>query len=108
MKTLLVLAAAVPLASATPLERTHYDGMPPARYQAEGAALVLFVDDVRPYCNVPVAEGYTLIACAGERDGVPIIVMPHPAYAASLGDPYAVVMWHELAHTQGWSGSHPE
>lgn len=108
MKTFITLAAAIPLAAATPTDRPYYAGMPPERYQGEGVAVVLFVNDVRQYCHAEVPPGYTLLACAGEREGVPTIVMPNPSRAANAGDPYAILMQHELAHLSGWPGNHPE
>lgn len=107
MKTLITLAAAIPLAAATPTDRPYYAGMPPERYQGEGVAVVLFVNDVRQYCNADIPPGYVLYACAGERDGVPTIVMPNPCPVGDI-EFYARIACHELGHISGWSGNHPE
>ncbi len=109
MKTLVTLAAAIPLAAATPTDRPYYAGMPPERYQGEGVAVVLFVNDVRQYCHAEVPPGYTLLACAGERDGVPTIVLPDPCPFGAAGEMFATLACHEKAHSShNWPGNHPE
>lgn len=105
MKAALALCAAVACTSAAP--RPQFAGMPPERFQGDGVAVVLFVSDVRQYCNSDVPPGYTLIACAKRVDDTPVIVMPNPC---PLGEYefYARIACHELGHTNLWPGDHPE
>ena len=105
MKPAIVLLAA--LASTASAERQQFAGMPPERYQGDGVAVVLFVSDVREYCNTNTPAGYVLIACAKKIDGVPVIVMPNPCPIGDI-DFYARVACHELGHVNGWPGRHPE
>lgn len=111
-KAFTAVLAAIMCASAAPAQTPGYNtpyssAMPPERYRGDGAAVVFFVSDVEAYCG-PSDPGKQIIACARRtRDGTPVIVMPNPRYAAELGDPYAVVMSHELAHAaHNWGANH--
>lgn len=112
MKPLLALAAAALLSApaAPPLETgsgtAYFDGMPPARYQGEAAAIVLFVQDVTQYCGT-APLGLSIIACARRTDkGVPVIIMPLPGAYANAGEVYARIITHEVGHVLGWGGEH--
>src|SRR6478736_984492 len=105
MKALLALAALLTAAPSTPVATgpgtPYYDGLPPERFFHEGAAIVLFVGDVSPYCGY-APPGLTTIACTIETDkGTPVIIMPHPITLGRQGDFYARVLAHELSHQQG-------
>jgi hypothetical protein len=111
MRYLVALAALLTAAPSTPIETgpgtRYFDGMPPARYDGTGAAIVVMVNDVATYCG-EAPQGLTIIACTRRTEGgAPIIFMPNPSEAAAQGDFYARILAHELAHAQGWPGTHP-
>ena len=86
---------------------THYDGPPPAKYARDTVAVVLFTDlnGVKRECG-EAPPPLTRMGCAGVRpDGVKIAILLHPSFMPS--NPYAVYINHELAHLNGWPGTHP-
>lgn len=113
MRYLVAIAALLTAAPSTSVETgpgtPYFDGMPPARYDGNVAAIVVMVDDVAPYCGPPPPEGLQIVACARRlKDGSPIIFAPNPRPYAEAGDRYAQIMLHEGAHVAGWSGNHEE
>lgn len=112
MKLFVALAALLAAAPATPQVATgpgtpYFAGMPPARYDGTGAAIVVFTDDVTQFCG-GAPEGLVIVACVRRtKEGAPFIFMPNPRPAAELGDPYARILHHELAHVRGWEADHP-
>lgn len=112
MKAFVALAALLAAAPSSPPIVTgpntpYFAGMPPAKYDGTGVAIVVFTDDVSQYCG-PAVAGLTIIACVRHtKDRTPFIFMPNPRYAAEAGDPYAQVLHHEVAHVRGWAYDHP-
>ncbi|WPZ05474.1 hypothetical protein [Pelagerythrobacter marinus] len=105
MKALAAIAAGLSVASAAPVERPYFAGMPPERFQGEGVAIVMFADDVNDHCPLGVPAGYTLLGCAFQVEGTPVLVLPNPC---PMGDVelFARIACHELGHRNGWSGGH--
>lgn len=105
MKTLIAIATGLSLSSAAPVDRPYFAGMPPERYQGEGAAVVMFADNVEAYCPASIPDGYVLLGCAFEYEGAPVLVLPNPC---PLGDAemFARIACHELGHRNGWTGRH--
>jgi hypothetical protein len=79
---------------------------PPKRYQGDAMVAVVFHNpqDLARICagGSTVGEGSgTVVACT--IGGV--LHLPNPN---AWGDPYAQVVAHELAHANGWPGTHPD
>jgi hypothetical protein len=112
MKWIVAIAALLTAAPTTPQEpigqgTRWFDGNPPARFDGTGAVIVVMVNDVGPYCG-DAPEGLRVIACTVHtKAGTPIIIMPSPKPYNEVGDEYAHILNHELAHAQGWPGTHP-
>lgn len=106
----LAVALAAPfLLSAAPVDpRTINDGTPPVRYHADNAAVVYFLNpaDLQIACGGPAPPGYVFAGCSGQKNGVPIIVLPNPCLFDSQS--YAHIACHELGHRNGWPGTHDE
>lgn len=105
MKSALAIAATLLVAEPTGPGTEHFSGWPPDRYNAEFAAVSLFVADTEPYCGKP-PKGFIRYGCAWTReDGVPVIVVLHPGYFPD--ETFARIVAHEGAHTLGWPKDHP-
>ena len=113
MKTLLAIAALLSIGAATPPippdappgSTYTSDAWPPARYQGDGVAVVIFVADVEPYCG-HAEPPLRIIACTRQtKDGTPIVVLPNPNLAPK-DDAYARIAAHELGHVSGWPAWH--
>lgn len=100
MNYLTVLLASVTLTAATPL-KTESDAVPPARYQTNNIAQVVFVDraDIQRICR---SSNPNVVACASGNT----IIMQNPCPSAYYSY-YAQIMCHELGHVNGWPGYHP-
>jgi hypothetical protein len=108
MKALLAL---VPLAllgatqsTLAPNSTLYSDGTPPVRFQGEAAEVVVFVNDVEPYCGKAENPNYRIIACTGIKDGTPVTVLPNPC--AFNDQYYAHIACHEKGHVLGWPATH--
>lgn len=99
MKTLALIAL-----GATGIGTAVYSGMPPERFQGDGAAVVFFTSDVESLCGVK--PPYRILACHRRINGTSYIVLPNPCPYGAAGDDYAVLACHELAHRNFWSGMH--
>jgi hypothetical protein len=109
LKALAMAGASISLASAAPMNGTMNSGMPPLRYQGNGAAVVIFTDraGIDEACGV-APEGFRIIACTKHTsDGVGVIFMPNPAPYGET-EFFARIMSHELGHVNGWSGNHEQ
>lgn len=103
----LLLAGVMMLAvnPALPPNSTPYSSSaPPMRYRGDNAPGTLFVSDVAPYCG-PSDPGHRIIACSGDKNGTPIIVLPNPCPLADV-EVYARIACHELGHRNGWPPLH--
>lgn len=76
---------------------------PPARYDGEAAAVVVFKNDVATVCGV-APPGFEILACASQERG--IIVMPNPCDAIFRDEMFAKIMCHEKGHILGWNATH--
>lgn len=82
-----------------------YSGMPPERFQGDGAAVVVFLSDVEQLCG-PAEPGFKKLACAFKgKDGVPVLVLPSPCPLGEV-ESFARLTCHELGHRNGWGGNH--
>jgi hypothetical protein len=99
-------AAPSPAPVATGTGTPYYDGMPPARFQGEVVEVVVYTNDVTPYCGT-APEGLEIIACTRDVKGTPVTVLPNPC---AIGDEdwYARIACHEKGHALGWPGDHPQ
>jgi hypothetical protein len=76
--------------------------IPPQRYQGDTGAVVIFANAA----SIAAMCGATnLIACAGKKDGTPIIAVPNPCLFAN-SDLYAAILCHEMGHVNGWPAAH--
>jgi hypothetical protein len=80
---------------------------PPARFQGDASAVIVFghEDVIASLCGARNANGVGPIACAGAKDGTPVIAAPNPCLAAAF-DVYAAILCHELGHVNGWPKGH--
>lgn len=105
LKLLLARAVALAVNPPMPPNSTPYSSAtPPARYQGDNAAVTLFVSDVAPFCGQS-DPGYRIIACSGDKNGTPIIILPNPRPLADV-EVYARIACHELGHRNGWPRLH--
>lgn len=105
MKALMLFAAApLMLAQSQTSHGPLFAGMPPHRFQGDGASVVIFASDVTRYCG-PAPAGYVKLGCQGTKDGVPIIVLPNPCIVGDR-EAFARIACHEGAHRNGWGGNH--
>ncbi len=92
-----------PTAPATPVDpypvTKTFAGMPPPKFHQDTAAILIFTSDVSSYCG-KAPKGYVTLACAQG----PQIAMPNPCQFPD--DPYAALLCHEMAHVNGWPGTH--
>lgn len=80
---------------------------PPVRFiESRSAAVTLFLtpEGIARACGVSSRPNGVILACASEEKG--IMALPHPCQFPN--DPYAVVVCHELAHLNGWTGEHED
>jgi hypothetical protein len=105
-KFLLVLAAvSTPVLAPAPqwaLGEINSD-FPPAQYEGEHAAIVVFKNNVSEVCGKG-PPGYIIMACASQEKQ--IIVMPNPCAPEFRAELFAKIMCHEKAHTLGWNRTH--
>ena len=87
------------------------DDTPPARFQGEAMATVLYLDPARlqDVCGSAVGQvpaGMRILACTyrGES-GTWTTVLPNPCPAAAYGG-FAQIACHEKGHTLGWTAMH--
>jgi hypothetical protein len=81
-----------------------YASLPPSAYRKDATATVRFVSDVHAACATTAGALPSHLVYRGcERNGV--IVLPNPCLWPNRSD-YADLTCHELAHVDGWSGSH--
>lgn len=82
--------------------------IPPVRYQRDNAAVVIFTnaDGIAALCGPRNAQGTGPIACAGSKNGTPVIAMPNPCLFAD-SELYAAITCHELGHVNGWGAGVP-
>jgi hypothetical protein len=100
------LALAAQLAANSTL---YSDAIPPVRFQGDVNVQLEFVhpSTVLNRCRdelgvtFPLRTGDTLLACS--RGGA--IAIPNPCLYAD-GDGYARLLCHEIAHVNGWPGTH--
>ena len=90
----------VPIGQGTP----YFDGMPPTRFQGEEVEIVVFTNDVSPYCGT-APKGLTVIACTKTVNGSPVTFLPNPCAIGDV-DWYARIACHEKGHALGWTRSH--
>lgn len=99
------LVAPLLLSAGNPVERGPLNAdWPPARFQGDNMAVVIFASDVSAFCGKAPA-GYTVMGCQGRRKGVPVIVLPNPCTSGAI-DGTAKIACHELGHLNGWGGNH--
>jgi hypothetical protein len=78
---------------------------PPAKYQQAAAAILKTMSpaEVTKACTEPGAiKPSEALMCAKGA----FIFAPYPWLYPD--DPYAVALWHELAHVLGWPADHPD
>lgn len=101
------LAAGAPAAQPNAVQMNN--GMPPERFRGNSVSIVVFTDraGIDEMCGVAPPPSQ-IIACARRlNEGTPLIVMPNPNTYTGPHD-YQVIMAHEVGHTNGWPGDHPE
>lgn len=110
MKTLLAIAALLSIGAATPpippnvTNGTYVSsGTPPVRFQGEAVEVVIYVNDVAPYCGT-APKGYTILACTSMKNETPITVLPNPC--AFNDEFFAHLACHEKGHALGWPAYH--
>lgn len=93
----------------TPAPGRMNNGLPPVRYQDNGAAIVIFTDRAGIDSMCGVAEPpHQIIACKRSlENGVPVIIMPNACYVGQV-EYYARIMCHEMGHVNGWGVDHEE
>ena len=108
MKWIVALAALLCAAPTTPQETgpgtPFFAGMPPVKYQANNAQVVVFTSDLRQFCGAP-EPGMVILGCARKMGNTPVLFLPNPCL---LGDRefYARIACHELGHRNGWTALH--
>jgi hypothetical protein len=104
------LLALLGLAAATVDPRTISDAWPPERYTTDTAVRVLFVtsqEELDAICGPSPVSGRTKSGCTGHDAFGPLIVVPHPGrIGAKDADAFRLIVAHELAHVNGWPGTH--
>lgn len=81
-------------------------GMPPVRFRADNAAVVIFTgrQGIDQMCGV-AGPNYIVLACTHSINGTPVVTMPNPC---GYGDTeaFAKIMCHEMGHVNGWPADH--
>ena len=94
------LMAMALLGAPTAAELRWNSSIPPARFQGPGGAPVFFVpaERIKGLCAPDAPDDVTVFACTGTVEGHRVIIMPLPCPHADLGEFFARIMCHELAH----------
>jgi hypothetical protein len=89
-----------------PHSTLYSDGTPPARFQSDSAAIILFVsgDGVEQLCGKSPPGLRTMACTKTPPDKPPLMVMPNPCLVEY--DYYAHLLCHELGHVNGWPATH--
>jgi hypothetical protein len=90
-----------------PHSTLYSDGIPPARFQKDGVAVVLFVspDGIDGLCG-KAGPGRVMLACTNwTAKGVAIVTLPNPCPRADK-EYFARIACHELGHVGGWPATH--
>ncbi len=104
-----VLWSAIAMSAADTL---YSSDTPPARFQGEGMAVVLYLDPERLQATCqrifgqPPPAGMRFLGCSYLGDGWTwTTVLPNPC-AVAAAEPFAQIACHEKGHTLGWSAMH--